>query len=425
MPTVYLTDFSADGGGSWSAAFSLAINAAGEGGKINVPAGLYPIATPIYPKANQIIEGAGRDVTTLRLMFSNITAWGIGESIFNGTDTSPGVTISGITFNGGRSDSGVADYIEGPTTPKDTGGGVGCRARWVVQDCRFTNINGFKVGLFGAHGAIVQRNIFDCDPPGTGGQPDNIGGGAGASGIRILDNHITSTAKGSAIDITNASDVWVINNTIEYRSLILEGVSGGRVEGNLVQGIGTGSDRGNINLKSNGAYASSIEYGVFHCRDIKVIGNTVIGSDGAPGIVVSYTDSRHGPPLDAATPGAFLRTGGNNHIMNNTVINTKSLGIVVFGDWRGKAKRDIISDNYVADISGTTWGSGIGTFKSCGIGLGVGSGDILYRNKIVNCPNGICLGTSGTQIPGAGRVSFTHIMQTICESVPGSVVVRP
>ena len=424
MPTVRLTDFSADVSGSWSSAFVSAFDAAGVGGKIIVPAGLYPISLPLYPKADQTIEGEGRSITTLRIMFNNIGAWGVGECVFTGTDTSPGVTISGITINGGRSDSGVADYIEGPTTPKDTGGGVGCRVRWTVQDCRFTNINGFKIGLFGAHGAVVQRNIFDCDSPGTGGQPDNIGGGAGAAGIRILDNHFTSTAKGSAIDITNASDVWIINNTVEFRSIILEGVTGGRVEGNLVKGLSSGSDNGNINLKSNGAYASSIEYGVFHCRDIKVIGNTVIGSGGAPGIVVSYTNSRLGPPLDASTPSAFLRTGGNNQIMNNTIINTKDLGIVVFGDWRGKGARDIISDNYVADITGTTWGSGIGTFKSCGIGLGVGSGDILYRNKIVNCPNGICLGTSGTQIPGAGRVSFTHIMQTVCESVPGSVVVR-
>ena len=425
MPTVRLTDYSADISGSWSAAFVSAINDAGIAGKIIVPAGLYPVALPIYPKADQVIEGEGREITTIRIMFNNIAAWGVGECVFNGADTSPGVTISGITFNGGRSDSGVADYIEGPTTPKDTGGGVGCRVRWTVRDCRFTNINGFKVALFGAHGAVVQGNIFDCDAPGTGGQPDNIGGGAGASGIRILDNHFTPTAKGSAIDITNASDVWVINNTIEFRSLILEGVTGGRVEGNLVMGVGTGSDKGNINLKSNGAYASSIDYGVFHCRDIDVIGNTVIGSEGAPGIVVSYTNSRLGPPLDAATPGAFLRTGGNNKIMNNTVINTKSLGIVVFGDWRGKSVRDVISDNYIADITGTTWGSGIGTFKSCGIGIGVGTGDIVYRNKIVNCPNGICLGTSGTHAPGAGRVSFTHIMDTICESVAGAVVVRP
>lgn len=424
MPTVRMSDFSADGGGSWSAAFVSAINAAGVGGKIIVPAGIYPIALPLYPKADQTIEGEGRAVTTLRIMFANISAWGTGECVFNGTDSSPGVTISGITFDGGRSDSGVADYIEGPTTPKDTGGGVGCKVRWTVQDCRFTNLNGFKVALFGAHGAVVQRNLFDCDSPGTGGQPDNIGGGSGASGLRILDNHITATAKGSGIDITNASDVWLINNTVEFRSIILEGVTGGRVESNLVQGVGTGSDRGNINLKSNGAYASSIDNGVFQCRDIKVIGNTVIGSDGAPGIVVSYSDSRHGPPLDASTPGAFLRSGGNNKIINNTVINTKSLGIVVFGDWRAKSARDIIGGNYIADITGTTWGSGIGTFKSCGIGLGVGAGDILYRNKIVNAPNGICLGTSGTQIPGSGRVSFTHIMETICELVPGSVVVR-
>lgn len=300
-----------------SVAISTAISAAGVGGTVIFPAGTFLIDGPIYPLTGQTLIGQGIDVTTLRIKFSAILNFPY-LSMLQGINTNPNVTVQDVTLNGGRSDVALADRVYDATTcPYGYGGGVSADIGWLVQRCRFTNINAYKVGVFGSHGATVADCIFDqikkpwdAVAP-TSGDPDNIGGGQGACGVSLLRNFMDKTCVGSGIDITNGCHFRFIDNEIQIYSLILEGLSFSEVRGNRVSG------GGNINIKPNTGYDSCMTNGMIMPNNIVIADNYIIGAN-SPGIVVVYDSNYRGTPVianNAPVPNSganYVVTAGSN-----------------------------------------------------------------------------------------------------------------
>jgi|JI10StandDraft_1071094.scaffolds.fasta_scaffold51486_3 hypothetical protein len=424
--SVDLSDYSPDPTGATSsdAAFTAAMTAAGVDGQVDIGPGTFLISSPILPLAGQILSGDGIDSTILRLDIDNIANFpflaliqGIAET-GGGFTANPGVTVQDLTINGGRSG---AVYTEagkppGKTTgaqvenslydtvscPDGYGQGISLKYGWTVQRVRFTNINGHKCSTFSSHGATIRDCVWDNagndeDPafPSTSGERDQIGGGAGVTDLLIERCVFKPDCVGSGIDITQGTRVVIRDCSVYAFSLILEGVIDFEVSGNYLGplgGVGGTGGGGNINIKPNTQYNSSVwaDYptntvpgaGAFQARDGVVSGNTIVASTGAPGVIINYTDnSKTGFPLYVA--------GGNNIIENNSIIGPLYMGVLVVGNTSGaKSDPDIIRNNRVFDVIpgtaglGTEYNSGAGYFEACGIGISIGVDDKIYGNTV-------------------------------------------
>lgn len=409
-PTVTLTGADATGTVSASDAIDAAKAAAGIGGTVNIPPGTYRISRPIIPLEGQTWVGAGIDTTVVRCdlgasianfptlaMFQGIAATSAGNT------ANHGVTVQDLTINGGRSEARYTETGKPPgkvtgaqvedrlydtvSCPDGWAAGIALTVGWTVRRVRFTNINGHKCGAFAAHGALIEDCIWDNfgnnEPPGypaTSGERDQIGGGAGVTGLTIRRCIFDPSCVGSGIDLTQGSYVSIEHCRIYAFSLILEGVTEFRLENNYIGPLGGLGGGGNINIKSNCQYQSSLTAGAYQPRDAVIQGNTVVGSTGAPGIVINYSDhSRTGFPL--------YIPGGNNLIAHNSTSGCRFGGVAIIGNTpHAKTDRDVIIGNHCENpVPGTAglgneWNSGAGMFQPFGVGIMIGTDDVIVGN---------------------------------------------
>lgn len=392
------TDWSA----SASAAIAAAVSAAGTDGTVVFPPGLYRITEPIAPLAGQTLRGTSYATTTLRVDFSQIANF-TGMSVIRKNESSgvclnPDVTVEHLCIDGGRSQCGLPNYATDPVTcPYGAAGGVSLGVRWLVSQCRITNVNGPKTGCFGAHGSRIEYCRWDNDGGGTGGDQDNIGGG-GVVGLELVGNVFAENCAGSGIDITTGADVLIENNVVGFRSVIIEGIQGAVIRGNLLNRSTQDSDAGGINVKSNTAYASAQQAGAWCSTDVLVEGNVVFNS-ASPAIIVSSTWDDKGPG-DALDAGRYGKAKGIT-IRGNMIVSPYGLGIYLGGQDRAReAGHAKVYDNLIVDPRqataglGDEWNSGSGYFTLAGIGLGSGDGVVIGRNTVVRT-------TTGTPLPDA------------------------
>ena len=439
--TVNLSSYSPDptGATSSSAAFAAAINAAGVNGTIIIGAGRFRISQPIIPKAGQTLQGQGIDTTIIQIQtaalgtaaFAGLAAiQGIAVTA-NGNDLNPGVTVRDLTVDGGRwgalwTAQGIADWnaahptelvdvgdvgtqvpdrhYDTTTCPDGNGQGISCKVGWTVERVRFTSINGFKCAAFGAHGTTIKDCVWDNDGTegantGNAGEKDQIGGGSGVIGLTIDGIVIMPNCVGSGIDITQGQEVVIRNSFIHSYTLILEGVQDFTIENNYIGPVGgVGGEKGgnqSINIKPNTQYRSSYTAnyptntlpgaGAFMPKGGRIIGNTVVESTLGPGISVIYTNNGY-----SGFP--FYCPGGGILIEGNTIISPERAGIAIVGNApNGKVLPDIVRNNTIIDViplynAGvqTTWTPGVGVWESCGIAIGIGSGDTVEGNTIID-----------------------------------------
>lgn len=411
-PTATVTGGDPTGIAPSSDAIEAARDLAGVGGTVVLPAGTWRISRPIIPLEGQTWRGQGIDVTIVRADVGNSIAnfpslamfQGISATAFGNTENH-NVIIEDLTVNGGRSEARYTD--EGKPEGKVTGeqvedrlydtvscpdgwaGGISLTVGWTVRRVRFTNINGHKCGTFGSHGATVEDCVWDNlgndeDPayPATSGERDQIGGGAGVTDLTIRRCYFDPSCVGSGIDLTQGRRVLIEDCRIHAFSLILEGINDFMVRGNYIGPLGAEGGGGNINIKSNAAYASSLVAGAYQPRNGTVRDNVIVGATGAPGVVINYSDhSRTGFPLYVS--------GGNNLIENNSTIDCKFGGVAIIGNTAGaKTMKDTIIHNRCQNvIAGTAglgdeWNSGAGMFQPFGVAIMIGTGDVIFGNSV-------------------------------------------
>lgn len=380
-----------DWSSSASAAISAAITAAGPGGVVIFPPGSYRITQPIVPLAGQTLIGDAYATTILRIDFSAVLNFPTKSLIFkdvvSGVLQNPGVSVIGLCIDGGRSQCGLPNYVTDPVLcPYGYAGGISLGVGWLVSKCRITNVNGPKTGCFSAHDARIEYCRFDMDGGGTGGDQDNIGGG-GVTRLELIGNEIMPNAAGSGIDITTGGDLRIVGNKIGFRSLILEGIEGAVVQDNVIYRESVDSDAGSINVKSNTQYGSAELAGAWCSRDVKVIGNTIVNSY-VPGIIINSTWDDKGP--GDAKDGMRYGQARGIEVRDNTIIRPLGLGVFAGGQNRARAAQHLFVDNNtVIDPrqgtggDGTEWSSGVGYFKTSGVGLGSGDGVVISRTTVL------------------------------------------
>lgn len=386
-----------DWSSSASAAIAAAVTAAGVGGTLVFPPGAYRITEPIVPLAGQTLVGDNYAATTLRIDFGAIANFPgmslIRKSEAGGVVTNPGVSVVGLTIDGGRSQCGRPNPTSaddpigyGPDCPEGWAGGVSLGVSWLVSRCRLTNINGPKTGCFGAHDSRIEYCRFDNDGGGTAGVEDNIGGG-GVTHLELIGNVFAENCWGSGIDITTGGDLIMEGNVIGFRSLILEGIQGAVIKRNVIHRSTQDTDAGSINIKSNTQYGSAQQAGAWCSRDVLIEDNTVINSY-SPGIIISSTWDNKGPG-DALDGGRYGQARGIV-VRNNTVISPRGLGVTLIGQDRARSVRHaeiegnlVINPRQATGGDGTEWSSGVGYFKCGGVGLGSGDGVVIARNTVL------------------------------------------
>lgn len=482
---VNLSSYSPDNTGATPSdtAMTNAITAAGVGGTINIGAGTFKFSSPIYPLENQTINGSGIDVTILKINTSTLGTNFAGQSLLQGImvtsyghPANPGVTISNLTVNGGRkgalwTTTGRAAWDAAHPTdlavnavgeqvderkydtvscPDNAGGGIACKVGWTVDTVRFTNINGAKCAVYGAHGAVIKDSLWDNNGNGgegsNSGEKDQIGGGQGIVGLLIDNCWIGPNCVGSGIDITQGKNVVIRNCFIHAYSLILEGVVEYVIEGNYIGPVGGigGAKAGDqaINIKPNTQYASSVwadaptntipGAGAFQPRGGRIVGNTLVETTKAAAISIQYTDnSRTGFP--------FYVAGGDNLIENNSIIYPERMGIQIFGNSSdAKIYRDIVRNNRILNVVPlyslgvqTTFTPGVGTWQSAGIGINIGVDDEIYGNIISETRTSSIPTINGVDIDcsyvGSRTWPFenTFVARNVADGITGSLVYAP
>ncbi|GIE30363.1 hypothetical protein Ait01nite_034080 [Actinoplanes italicus] len=325
--------------------------------------------------------------------------------------------VADLTVNGNcRTGAGAFDDATMPGRPgqacdfKDalgahgnTGGGISAGDRWTVQQVRFTNFEYFKMWVNETTGVRVVDNRFDNRGGAESDGEDNIGGGGRNTDTVIEDNQYDATINGNAFDFTNAKDTTVRNNVVitspavaaargvpEYGNMYFEAVYGGSATGNHLQGS-------HIVLKSNSDYAhSGANRDVTEPRGILVAGNTIRDSY-TVGIAVAYDDYLDADgtagtvggwdTFSTSTTDHVVRPGGANVIRDNVIERPRQSGILVYGSTAAKSSPDTITGNRVVNAGtggSASYNTGAGFFDTSGIGLSVGSNDVIRDNTVID-----------------------------------------
>ena len=383
-----------------------------------LPAGTYVLTTPFRPPAGLTLAGAGIDRTVLKIDWASVRAGAFGYSFAvharpeGGGDKVAGVTVQDLTVHGSRNESGCADATYSDASDPDPlackvnqAGGIGTGPGWTVRQVRLTNLNYFKIGIFGVDGVKVLHCRFDDDDPGSSsGGEDNIGGGSEASHILVEGNRWAPSAVGNALDLTVANDVVTRGNSSWGPSIIYEGVRGGRIENNVLTGAH------GINLKPNAHYEehSVPTYGIVHTTGVTVSGNRITDPYAA-GIAVmyfptgSYTQAVAKGTLEQHVEPPTTTPGGGNVVRGNTIIRPSGLGIVVAGA-RGAVftRPDRIEGNTITDVD---WrkGAGYGGWfpHPTGIGVTGAAGSVIGRNTVIDTRAGapVTTGAASLAVP--------------------------
>ncbi|GAB1643622.1 hypothetical protein [Krasilnikovia sp. MM14-A1259] len=289
------------------------------------------------------------------------------------------------------------------TTSDNTGGGISVGDRWTVRQVRFTNFEYFKLWINGMNGVRIVDNRFDNWGGAESDGEDNIGGGGRNDDTVIERNQFDATIRGNSFDFTNAIRTTVRDNIVhtrpavaaarherEYGNMYFEGVQAPTATGNTLEGA-------HISLTSNANYAhSGSNKDITNPRDAVITGNRILDS-ASIGVLVRYDDyndadttaGTFGGWNDASTDPAdhVVRVGGNNVIRDNVIERPALSGVIVFGMARDKDAADTIVGNRIVNAGfggATTYNTGGGWFDTAGIGLGVGRGDSVYGNTIVD-----------------------------------------
>ncbi|MEV8508386.1 glycosyl hydrolase family 28-related protein [Actinoplanes sp. NPDC051475] len=383
--------------------------------------GTYRITKGLKLPPNVNLQGAGIGVTTL-LMDPTVNWRNFSYSYLvlpNGVDQAGSTNlVSDLTVNGNcRTDAGAPTPSALPGRPGDacdflaptgatgnTGGGIKVGDRWTVRQVRFTNFEYFKLWVNGTKDAHIIDNRFDNWGGAESDGEDNIGGGGLNENTVIEYNQYDVTARGNFFDFTNAVNTTVRNNIVhtnrtvaaarkvtEYGNLYFEGVMGGTVTGNVLEGS-------HIVLQSNARYSHvAPNKDINQPRDILVASNHIMDSATA-GVAIGYedyldSDNTGGTPdtlmLESAVGSVdhYVRLGGNNIVRDNVIERSRESGILVYGNAAVKNSPDTIVGNRVVDsgVAGSlTYNTGVGYFETAGIGVSAGTGDMIYGNEIVD-----------------------------------------
>jgi hypothetical protein len=367
-------------------------------GTVRLAAGTYRIGRPVALPPNVNLRGAGITATTLVLAPESWRTFGYNFMIrpssadsYN-NDTNPGSAnlVSDLTVNGScKVGAGAPDPTILPSltcdlgAPDNYGGGVKVGNRWTVRQIRFTNLNYFKLWYTSVTGAQAIDNRFDSWGGAGSNENDNIGGGGFVKDGLIEYNQWDETIRGNGIDLTNANHLTIRNNTVhatpfylayrgvpDYGSFIMEGVNTSTIANNVLYGS-------HLVLQSNSRYLhTNYNVNVYNAHDLVVTGNQIIGSFNA-GITSNYDDY---------TPesGHTNDFGGANLIDGNTIVRPAQSGILVYGRLDvDKSRPDTITNNTIVD-AGYGGGTYYAGFDTTGIGIGVGNGDTVANNTVVD-----------------------------------------
>ncbi|WP_045743893.1 hypothetical protein [Actinoplanes rectilineatus] len=325
--------------------------------------------------------------------------------------------VSDLTVNGNcRTGAGAFDDATLPGSPGElcdfrttvgastnTAGGISVGDRWTVRQVRFTNLEYFKLWINYASGARIVDNRFDNRGGGESGDEDNIGGGGRNDGTIIENNQFDATINGNSFDFTNAIRTVVRNNIVhttpevaaarghkEYGNMYFEGVVGATVTGNTLEGA-------HIVLKSNSGYAhTGNNKDVTNPRDI-LVANNVIRDSATVGVAVAYDDYTDADgttgtlggwnDFSTADDDHVVRAGGNNTVRDNVIERSRETGVIVYGQNAAKNAADTITGNRIVNAGfggSTSYSTGAGYFDTAGVGVSVGSKDVVTGNTIVD-----------------------------------------
>ncbi|MFI7600066.1 hypothetical protein [Actinoplanes sp. NPDC049681] len=383
--------------------------------------GTYRLTKGLKLPPNVNLRGAGIAATTL-LMDPTVNWKNFSYSflVLPSDTKQDGSTnlVSDLTVNGNcRTGAGAPTPSALPGRPGDpcdflaptgatgnTGGGIKVGDRWTVRQVRFTNFEYFKMWVSGTKDARIVDNRFDNWGGAESDGEDNIGGGGLNDGTVIEDNQYDVTGRGNFFDFTNALNTTVRNNIVhtnrtvaaarkvtEYGNLYFEGVMGGTVTGNVLEGS-------HIVLQSNARYSH-----VFPNKDVNqpsniLVANNHIMDSATAGVAIGYedyldSDNTGGTADDQMLQSAadsvdhYVRLGGNNVVRDNVIERSRESGILIYGNAAVKGSPDTVVGNRVVDsgfAGSLTYNTGVGYFETSGIGVSAGTGDMIYGNEIVD-----------------------------------------
>ncbi|BEL06668.1 hypothetical protein Q0Z83_048590 [Actinoplanes sichuanensis] len=366
-----------------------------------LPAGEWLINRGLRLPPYVSLRGAGITATVLRMDPSIPANWLYSSIIRHNDVTSPGSTqlISDLTVNGNcRTGAGAAvptalparpgqdcDFRRLPGATTNMGGGVSAGDGWTVRQVRVTNVEYFKIWVYDAENVRLVDNRFDNWGGAESGDEDNIGGGQNENLI-IEHNQFDRTIRGNGVDLTNALRPTIRNNSIftdravaaarsvsDYGTIYLEGVPEASVTGNVLHGA-------HVVLQSNSGYEHvGANRDITNPRGSVVSGNRIVDSFDA-GVTITYGDY--------SGQSHIVRPGGGNVVQGNTIVRPAESGVIVTGRAdRLKTAPDTITGNLIenAGTGGSyEYNTGAGTFETSGIAVGIGDGDRIYGNTVVD-----------------------------------------
>jgi hypothetical protein len=349
-------------------------------GVVRLPSGTFTVSEPLKLPPGVLLTGAGPHETVLQRMPDAWAAFGYGFLVTPSapplaTDAPTG--LADLTLDGYRSAGGGAE---------NQGGGVKVADHWVVSNVHFQDFNYFKLWIKDTTGVVARACTFgDVEGAPSSGN-DNVGGGSNTD-LVLEDLVVELLSDGNAVDLLNSTGLVLRGMRAERGSVYLEGTVDGVVTDNEL-------NAGAIVLQTDVGYSSSSR--VRNPSGNLVARNTVENADRI-GIAVRYDDDQgHGLPIDP---------GGGNVVSDNTIRRPGRLGVAVFGaDEAAKTTPDHIENNVVEDVLSPapyTYNTGYGTFDDAGIGLSIGTADVITGNLVRDTQTspttrlGITLGASG------------------------------
>nr|WP_306206813.1 glycosyl hydrolase family 28-related protein [Actinoplanes sp. RD1] len=422
--------------------------------------GTYQLSKGLRLPPNVSLRGAGIAKTVLLAdPTSNWKNWSYSFIVRPTDDKVAGSSnlVSDLTVNGNcRTGAGDFDDATMPGRPGElcdfrttlgastnTAGGISAGDRWTVRQVRFTNLEYFKLWINYATGVRIVDNRWDNRGGAESGDEDNIGGGGRNDGTVIENNQFDATINGNSFDFTNAIRTVVRGNIVrttpavakargvdEYGNMYFEGVVGGTVSGNTLEGS-------HIVLKSNAGYAhTGNNKDVTNPRDMVVTGNTILDSH-TVGVAVAYDDYTDADGTTGTLGGwddfssvdtdHVVRAGGNNVVRDNVIERSGETGIIVYGMTGTKNAADTITGNRIVDAGfggSTAYSTGAGYFDTSGIGLSVGAKDVISGNTIIDDQAhpttwyGVQLGVR----KGSAKPTYTTVTGNTTSGVIGSAV---